>query len=688
MYQRLKKLHVILMLALALLAGACAQPRPTTAPPEPVKPSTTEVVALINLGDSRLAQGRAALAVDAYRAALKQKPERELASRAMYGLAKALGQDGRHQASLDWSLRLLAFDPFARQASDAELLAAEQEQKLGQNQRSASRLKRIISHPARALNWEQRLKAHRMLAEALISLGRIKEALNTYVELAKQGGPETLETVADKLAQTAGRLAPYEIKPLLSASNPPQIRTALLVGLARANLREGNTAQAESTLSELRGMAYAEPFMNQIREMEGQIAQARMVRPSSVGVILPLSGRYSAHGREVLAAVELGLGLFSTQGAGQVKLFIEDSKNNPMEAAEAVSRLVTKHRVMAIIGPMGAATSLASARRAQELKTPLITITQLEGATRAGDYIFQNFFTPEEQVDALLKEIMSERGLTKVAVLAPDSAYGKGFASLMAKGLEQRGGVLVRTIYYNPKLTDYTDEIKRLVHLPPGNYRPGHPESPKPRIDFEALFVPDSPSRVGMIAPQLTYFDIVGVTLMGTNLWHNPRLLNLAGHYVEGSLFPDAFAADSGQPLVRDFVTQFESTLDRPPNVLDAHAYDAAHVVKSLLNGPNPPRTRIQMKNALNELRLAPGVCGELSMGPDRRLRKELTLYTVKNNSFKLYEPPVPGFDEPLNQEKNLKEQNLHEDQPAQSEGGETEDLAGKKDPPAGSVLY
>jgi ABC-type branched-subunit amino acid transport system substrate-binding protein len=676
-----------MMLALALLVGACAQPRPTP-PPQPVKPEATEVVALINLGDSRLAQGRAALAVDAYRAALQQKPKRELASRAMYGLAKALGQDGRHQASLDWALRLLAFDPFARQASDAELLAAEQEQKLGQNQRSATRLKRIINHPAKPLNWEQRLKAHRMLAEALISLGRIKEALNTYVELAKEGGPETLETVADKLARTAGRLAPYDIKPLLTAPNPPQIRTALLVGLASANLREGNTAQAESTLNELRGMAHAEPFMDQIRELERQIAQARMVRPSSVGVILPLSGRYSAHGREVLAAVELGLGLFSTQGGGQIKLFIEDSKSNPLEAAEAVTKLVTKQRVMAIIGPMGAATSLAAARRAQELKTPLITITQLEGATRAGDYIFQNFFTPEEQVDALLKAIMAEKGLTKVAVLAPDSAYGKGFATLMAKGVEQRGGVLVRTIYFNPKLTDYADEIKRLVHLPPGNYRPGHPESPKPKIDFEALFVPDSPSRVGMIAPQLTYFDIVDVTLLGTNLWHNPRLLNLAGRYVENSLFPDAFAADSGQPLVREFVRQFESTLDRPPNVLDAHAYDAALVVRRLLKSPNPPRTRIQMKNALSELRLAPGVCGELSMGPDRRLKKELTLYTVKNGRFKLYDPSEMEFDDPLNPNDVFEERNLGVNQSAPPSETNVEELTTVNEAPAGSILH
>ena len=138
-----------------------------------------------------------------------------------------------------------------------------------------------------------------------------------------------------------------------------------------------------------------------------------------------------------------------------------------------MTRLVRERRVMAIIGPMGAATSLSAARRAQQLGVPLITLTQVEGVTRAGEYVFQNFFTPSQQVAAVLDEVVNKLAVSNIAVLAPQTAYGRGFSRLIAQGVAVRGGQLVEEVYYDPKLTDFTMDVKKTGASAPGQLPSG-----------------------------------------------------------------------------------------------------------------------------------------------------------------------------------------------------------------------
>ncbi|NIQ94532.1 MAG: hypothetical protein GWN87_10185, partial [Desulfuromonadales bacterium] len=64
-------------------------------------------------------------------------------------------------------------------------------------------------------------------------------------------------------------------------------------------------------------------------------------------------------------------------------------------------------------------------------------------------------------------------------------------------------------------------------------------------VDFDALFIPDYADRVGMIAPQLAYYGIEELPLLGINGWNSPDLLRVAGAFVEGAIFVDGFFAYS-----------------------------------------------------------------------------------------------------------------------------------------------
>ena len=63
-----------------------------------------------------------------------------------------------------------------------------------------------------------------------------------------------------------------------------------------------------------------------------------------------------------------------------------------------------------------------------------------------------------------------------------------------------------------------------------------------PSLSVDGLFIPDTYDRAGQIMMQLDYYNVKGMTYLGTNAWNNPGLLSAAGKLAEGAIFVDAFS--------------------------------------------------------------------------------------------------------------------------------------------------
>jgi ABC-type branched-subunit amino acid transport system substrate-binding protein len=559
-------------------------------------------------------------------------------SQVRLGLARAYEGAGLRAKAVDQLRRMPAVGGDPGALVEGALLRAELERKLGQLAQSAATLRLLLKSPARPLREAEHLRVLESLAATQAALGQYGQATGTLLEIAGMEG-QISPALRMRLSDVANRASAAELEAQLGKPRPPLLNAVLLLALARAQLREGRLEEAASTAGQVTGLIKDPDIMAKVRALKQEIVQARLVNPVAVGVILPLSGPWAQPGREVLAAVELGLGIYESASGNTPVLYIADSKGAALESVTAVDQLVDQHKVMAIIGPMGASASLAAARQAQTRRVPLISLARVDGVARTGDYVFQNSLTPGRQVRGLLTEAMDLRGKKRFAALAPDNSYGRGFTSLLQRGVTARGGVLVRSVYYNPKAKDFTSYVKKLVQLPSGKYRPGEKDAPEPVIDFDALFIPDGPQAVAMAASQLRYYDVTGVLLMGTNLWHDPRLLQLASRDVQGAILPGLFDPGSPRELVRRFVREFQSAMKRSPTLLEAQGYDAARVLRHLITGTQPPRTRPAMRQSLLGVHGLPGVCGELSITPQRMFDQPVVIFTVDRASFRPVEP-------------------------------------------------
>ncbi len=78
-----------------------------------------------------------------------------------------------------------------------------------------------------------------------------------------------------------------------------------------------------------------------------------------------------------------------------------------------------------------------------------------------------------------------------------------------------------------------------------------------PIVDFDAIFIPDSPKAVAAIAANLAYFDVSGLPLLGTTEWNSDQLYKRGGRYVEGAIFPGGLSTETKNPKQKDFIRTY-----------------------------------------------------------------------------------------------------------------------------------
>src|SRR4030042_5678472 len=160
----------------------------------------------------------------------------------------------------------------------------------------------------------------------------------------------------------------------------------------------------------------------------------------------------------------------------------------------------------------------------------------------------------------------------------------------------------------------------------------GEEEGMEPIVDFDAVFIPDNYQKVALIAPQFPFNNVFNVLFLGTSLWLSDELLETAGSYIQGAIFPVGFFIDDESEIVKGFVESYKNNFESEPTVLAANGYDTIRLIKDILS-KNVIRSRIDFQKALsgNTFR---GVTGEISFDSQGEVQKEPFLLTVYGREF------------------------------------------------------
>jgi len=378
-----------------------------------------------------------------------------------------------------------------------------------------------------------------------------------------------------------------------------------------------------------------------------------------VGVVLPLSGRYEPFGTLVRQGIEL-----AAEQAGTPGQFIYlDSAADPEQGLQAVRSLIEGYRVVGIIGPLTGPVAQRVVAYANEAQVPLLTLSHRDGLPEQGPFIFRNCLTVEQQVQALAEYAIEVLGLNTYAILYPDNESGGEFAARFRAAIEQRGGDIEYSLHFAEQGTDFRRQLLLLKGEDPDAPIDDHSialeESEEsetldeqvdgaaadaaveasqrpdwlPTVDFEALFIPAYAETIALLAPQLAFYGIENVQLLGINGWNSATLLQQAGRYTKGAIFSDGFFLDSAESQVADFVSKYQQKYGDKPSILEAQAYDCAKIMLRLIEQPEV-ESSVSLASSLLQLTDYHGVTGITGFDANGEAQREVCLVQMGRRNF------------------------------------------------------
>ncbi|MBW2621655.1 MAG: penicillin-binding protein activator, partial [Deltaproteobacteria bacterium] len=297
-------------------------------------------------------------------------------------------------------------------------------------------------------------------------------------------------------------------------------------------------------------------------------------------------------------------------------------------------RLAAQKDVMAVVGPMTTRVMTAASERAQQTSLPMINFSQLKGTPAVGRYIFRMFLTPEAQARAVADYAVQILGLTRFAILHPNDAYGRKMRDAFWDRIKQLEAEVVASQSYSPDTSDFSKQIQNLTGVEKAERRVEAGYSVQ--VDFDAVFLPDNYNAIAMIAPQFAYHDVTDIRMLGTSLWHTPRLLATTSRYIQKAILPASFYIDSEREETKRFIQAFrEANEDQTPGKYAAYGFDAGMLLLTLMDR-DLVSTREGLIDALAQVTNFPGATGDISFSEDGEFISDPILLTVISDDFRL----------------------------------------------------
>ncbi|MGH9399037.1 MAG: ABC transporter substrate-binding protein [Thermoanaerobaculia bacterium] len=302
----------------------------------------------------------------------------------------------------------------------------------------------------------------------------------------------------------------------------------------------------------------------------------------------------------------------------RVELVVEDDRGEASEAASAVSKLIARDHVVALIGEFASSRTLAAAPIAQAEKVPMISpsSTNVE-VTKKGDYIFRACFIDPYQGKVMATFARQNLKAATAAVLVDSrSDYSVGLARAFIQDFTASGGRVVAQMKYTEGDSDFSAQLTAVKPLAP-----------------DVLVVPGYYTDAGLIARQTRSLGLAAV-LLGADGWDSPKLAEIGGAAIEGAFFSNHYSVDDPAPAVRAFVAAYKKAYGAEPDSIAALSYDAARVLFDAMRRAGSTDGK-RLRDALAETAGFAGVTGTITMDADRNPVKPAVVLKVEAGRFR-----------------------------------------------------
>lgn len=347
-----------------------------------------------------------------------------------------------------------------------------------------------------------------------------------------------------------------------------------------------------------------------------------------VGEYASLTGKEATYGQTAHKGTLLAIE--ETNAAGGVlgrklELLTEDDQSKAGEAATIVKKLISRDKVVALLGEITSGRTLEAAPVAQNAKIPLVSpgATAIE-VTARGDYIFRVCFVDPFQGTVMANFARKSLKLSRVAVLSSvSSAQSVGLAKFFRQRFTDEGGTVVLEQKYSEGDKDFRAQLTAIR-----------------AAGVEGMFVPGYYTEAALICKQARDLGL-DLPLFGVDGWESPELIAIGGKAVEGAYLSTHYSPESNDPNVVSFNERYLKRWGSGSNALSALGYDSAMLLIDAIKRAGSTEGP-KLRDALAATKNFRGVTGTISLDADRNPTKSAVVLQVKNGKFVFVESVAP----------------------------------------------
>ncbi len=349
------------------------------------------------------------------------------------------------------------------------------------------------------------------------------------------------------------------------------------------------------------------------------VASALAAEPVKIGVYYPMTGPSAVYGQIGYKGLQLAQKDRPQVLGRAVKLFLTDNKSDKVESANAVSRLIQKNKVDAVIGGLTSSNTLSGAPVAEKAKVPMISPWATNPVVTQGKkYIFRACFIDPFQGFVGAKFARDNLKAKTAAVLIDITQdYCVGIASFFMKNFEKMGGKVVSKLHYNTGDLDFTAQLTTIKN--------SHPD---------VIYCPGYFKELALIARQAREIGLQAPILAG-DAAQADELIKIGGKAVEGLSFTTHFdekgvTTDAGKKFVKAFRAAYPGIT---PDSVSALSYDTYNILLDAIEragSTDKEKVRAELEKTKN----FEGVTGVMTM-KDHDMVKPAVILTVQDGKFK-----------------------------------------------------
>jgi len=348
-----------------------------------------------------------------------------------------------------------------------------------------------------------------------------------------------------------------------------------------------------------------------------------------IGVYEPMTGAMAAGGQQTMEGIELAHEQRAKVLGLPVRVILVDNRSDKVEAATAVTRLIQKDKVCAIIGSYGSGLSMSGGPVAQAAKVPVMGCSPTNPLVTLGnDYYFRACFIDPFQGRVMAQFAYDKLGARKAAIIQDIAQdYAVGLANFFRQAFVELTGDPKSVVAFTSYQTGDRDYTAQLTYV--ANAKP------------DVVFAPGYYADAAVLVTQARSLGLK-MPFLGGDTFEAPEFIEIGGKNVEGVYFSTHYSADAPvTPASEKFVALYKAKFKTVPNTFAALGYDCYNLVLDAIEraGSSDPKA---IRDAMAKTKGFVGATGIITLDTNGDATKSAVVLVVKDGQFKLVDVVHP----------------------------------------------